>query len=124
MQFDLKQFLRTGRVPYAAALECDLSGWDWPGYEPVGPVKGEFSAALGENGNYVPSGWKLGGDAYTFTTMPVFVTDIRVKLATSQAGLIKGYMLSDVFREKDVVLSVSVLLPFEEAAQMVLIIIR
>ena len=59
-----------------------------------------------------------------FTTMPVFVTDIRVKLATSQAGLIKGYMLSGVFREKDVFLSVSVLLPFEEAAQMVLIIIR
>ena len=50
MQFDLKQFLRTGRVPYTAALECDLSGWDWPGYEPVGPITGEFSAALDENG--------------------------------------------------------------------------
>lgn len=50
MQFDLKQFLRTGRVPYAAALECGLSGWDWPGYEPVGPVIGEFRAALDENG--------------------------------------------------------------------------
>ena len=49
MQFDLKQFLRTGRVPYTAALECDLSGWDWPGYEPVGPITGEFSAALDEN---------------------------------------------------------------------------
>ncbi|WP_394962079.1 YceD family protein [Candidatus Allofournierella merdavium] len=50
MHFDLKQFLRTGRVPYTAALECDLSGWDWPGYEPVGPVTGEFGAALDENG--------------------------------------------------------------------------
>ena len=50
MQFDLKQFLRTGRVPYEAALERDLSGWDWPGYEPVGPVTGEFRAAPDENG--------------------------------------------------------------------------
>lgn len=50
MHFDLKQFLRTGRVPYTAALECDLSGWYWPGYEPVGPVTGEFGAALDENG--------------------------------------------------------------------------
>ena len=57
MQFDLKQFLRTGRVPYTAALECDLSGWDWPGYEPVGPVTGEFGAALDENGK--PVRWKI-----------------------------------------------------------------
>lgn len=50
MQFDLKQFLRTGRVPYSAALECDLSGYDWPGYEPVGPITGEFFAALDRDG--------------------------------------------------------------------------
>ena len=50
MQFDLKQFLRTGRVPYSAALECDLSGYDWPGYEPVGPITGEFFAALARDG--------------------------------------------------------------------------
>ena len=50
MQFDLKQFLRTGRVPYSAALECDLSGYDWPGYEPVGPIAGEFFAALDRDG--------------------------------------------------------------------------
>ena len=50
MQFDLKQFLRTGRVPYSAALECDLSGYDWPGYEPVGPITGEVFAALDRDG--------------------------------------------------------------------------
>lgn len=50
MQFDLKQFLRTGRVPYSAALECDLSGYDWPGYEPVGLITGEFFAALDRDG--------------------------------------------------------------------------
>lgn len=50
MQFDLKQFLRTGRVPYSAALERDLSGYDWPGYEPVGPITGEFFAALDRDG--------------------------------------------------------------------------
>ena len=50
MQFDLKQFLRTGRVPYTAALESDFSGWDWPGYEPAGPFTGEFRAVLDENG--------------------------------------------------------------------------
>lgn len=50
MQFDLKQFLRTGRVPYSAALECDFSGYDWPGYEPVGPITGEFFAALDRDG--------------------------------------------------------------------------
>ncbi len=50
MQFDLKQFLRIGRVPYSAALECDLSGYDWPGYEPVGPITGEFFAALDRDG--------------------------------------------------------------------------
>ena len=50
MVFDLKQFLQTGRTPYETAFACDLSGWDWPGYAPCGPVKASFSAIPGENG--------------------------------------------------------------------------
>lgn len=50
MVFDLKQFLQTGQTPYQAALECELSGWDWPGYAPCGPVKASFCATPGENG--------------------------------------------------------------------------
>lgn len=50
MQFDLKKFLQTGRTPYKTALECELSRCDWPGYEPLGPVKVSFAAAPLENG--------------------------------------------------------------------------
>ncbi|HJA26546.1 MAG TPA: DUF177 domain-containing protein [Candidatus Fournierella merdigallinarum] len=50
MRFDLKQFLRTGRVPYEAPLECDLAGFDWPGYTLEKPVEGSFRAELDPDG--------------------------------------------------------------------------
>ena len=50
MRFDLKQFLRTGRVPYEAPLECDLAGFDWPGYALEKPVQGRFHAQLDPRG--------------------------------------------------------------------------
>ena len=43
-----------------------------------------------ENDSYVPSGWKLGGEAYTFTTMPVVPSDDMEITAeyTENSGLI------------------------------------
>ena len=43
-----------------------------------------------ENDSYVPSGWKRGGDAYTFTTMPVVPSDGMEITAeyTENSGLI------------------------------------
>lgn len=50
MQFDLKKFLWAGRVPYKAALDQPFSGYDWPGYELDGPVRGSFGAELQPSG--------------------------------------------------------------------------
>lgn len=50
MFFDLKQFLQAGRTPYETAWECELSGWDWPGYAPCAPIRAGFSAVPGEEG--------------------------------------------------------------------------
>lgn len=50
MIFNLKQFLQTGRAPYQTALECDLSGWDFPGYAAGEPVRASFSALPCESG--------------------------------------------------------------------------
>lgn len=44
MQFDLKKFLQTGRDPYRAELNFDLSGYDFPGYRVNKPVVGVFTA--------------------------------------------------------------------------------
>lgn len=38
MQFDLKRFMQNGQRPYRAELECNLSDYDWPGYEPQQPI--------------------------------------------------------------------------------------
>ena len=46
MQFDLKKFFQTGRVPYHAELQLDLSDYDFPGDQITQPVTGTFDAAL------------------------------------------------------------------------------
>ena len=50
MQFDLKKFFQTGRVPYHAELQLDLSDYDFPGYQITQPVTGTFDAALNGEG--------------------------------------------------------------------------
>ena len=44
MQFDLKSFFKEGRTPYHVTLALDLSEWDWPGYQVLQPVCGDFTA--------------------------------------------------------------------------------
>lgn len=44
MQFDLRKFFQNGREPYRAALNLDLSGYDFPGYQVTEPVTGNFTA--------------------------------------------------------------------------------
>lgn len=44
MQFDLKRFIQNGKTPYRAELECRLSDYDWPGYEPQQPICAVFEA--------------------------------------------------------------------------------
>lgn len=50
MLFDLKKFLQTGRTPYRTELQCELSGFDWPGYRVEKPVKVSFTAVPAEQG--------------------------------------------------------------------------
>ena len=44
MQFDLKKFFLTGREPYRAEINLDLSGYDFPEYQVQEPVVGTFVA--------------------------------------------------------------------------------
>jgi len=44
MQFDLKKFIATGRRPYKAEFQCDLSAWDFAGARISQPVQALFEA--------------------------------------------------------------------------------
>lgn len=46
MQFDLKKFIATGRQPYDAEFQCDLSAWDFAGARISQPVTARFTAQL------------------------------------------------------------------------------
>lgn len=46
MQFDLKKFFATGKQPYHAEFQCDLSGRDFAGAQIPQPVTVYFDAQI------------------------------------------------------------------------------
>lgn len=104
MQFDLKKFFQTGRVPYHAELQLDLSDYDFPGYQITQPVTGTFDAALNGEGVVL----RLSLNALAQAECARCLAPVEYPCSLEQEWLVRESELSNEYQE----------LPIDEAGKL------
>lgn len=95
MQFDLKKFFQTGRVPYHAELQLDLSDYDFSGYQITQPVTGTFDAALNGEGVVL----RLSLHALAQAECARCLTPVEYPCSLEQEWLVRESELSNEYQE-------------------------